>query len=804
MSFILIIPISLATETDLYYDAHNDSVIDPALWDATLQGGSDYFEDTVKLVCGSDYHVVTATYCWNLDNLSSISDYWEFDLKVWDYGGSGARTTIYLTDQITDIQIFINRNSPGTIYEGLIQLLFLDNNSVNVKEPRYNTWTNYDLSSISEQNIKIKALKQSGLEEFSGVWLYSSKYRSFSVSAKDSVTGDNVSGLTLTFENGSTHSTQDDMLKTGIPFLSGGVVNFTLSAAGYENVSVFNYDILNNRSLYDINMTPHYIINVNTSGYYNNGSHNFVRVLEYDFNYTCWLNVSENTSIELWVNGSKQDNFSLICNGNNFVYAGNFSHNKEGALSFAFYLNTTDNPASNNKFFGNQTLLWDLYAPNVVINFTVPNSFLDLTTNITMYCNDSYSPILNYNLSFNGASLYNNNLSSNSTISINSATKDGANVAVGVCSDFLSETEETYAATIWAKTIYLIDEKNNVAFDYDNLSSVRVYFDDNSSYFDFKSNNTAAVNFTSSTLTKLRFELIYGDDSVITRYVDVSLLNSTIRVCANKEGVTHYEQLIISSLQREAVLKNVFSNCVVAADYTRFAYQDAYSLKAYTSESLYYVYTFDEGKQVYLAALDGSVQTYINIDQLEFQQEGYNINVLGDSLTIKKHSNNMVKIYYQNLDDDNEEVELTITNLDNNAVVFSQDEFADNNEITVYFNYATINTSNTTIFKVSVETLSEDGSEDIILRYFGTQGGLGTLTAKFVAIISVLVLVFGMSFTSARLTFSWFGIMILLGGLIFTTFAVATWYITFIQVIYVICLIFCFIILTQKNYPTVS
>lgn len=547
------------------------------------------------------------------------------------------------------------------------------------------------------------------------------------------------------------------------------------------------------------------LVDFDYSNYITYLGNNYTRNLTYTANYTC--PAYSNTSLILYRNLSKVSTIPLTCDGTYNTYSGNTIVPTEGTYGLYFLFNTTFEPALNNEIAGNLSFIYDLQKPTALVNFTAATGFnLSHATNVTLKCTDNISPILTYSLSFNGNSLFYGNKTAGLTQWNSSTLNDGNNTALGVCSDFFSSDTNTYIASVYAKTLFLIDEKENTAFNVTNISGARVYFDDNSSFYDFKVSNTNQINFTSIDIQKLRFELVYSNGLIITRYIDNTLIDDDeLRVCANKEGITHYEQLILSATQKKALLKNVFSNCYVSADYTRFAYQDAYILKAFTISSLYYLSASVNGVVTYLASVDGSIPTYINLDTLEFQQTAYNLNILRDALTFTETSDpDIIEIYYKNLAEDNTEVDITITRMDTSVTVFTLTETTNPNEWRILFDKSTLlNVTNSTLFKIQLDKTTASGTA-IIKRYFNFGGGSGVLTSGFAFVISILLTVFGLTFTVARLTFSYFGVIIQIIAIAFISFATMTWYLLFLLGMDVIILVFIIMLMFKQNYPTVS
>ena len=149
-------------------------------------------------------------------------------------------------------------------------------------------------------------------------------------------------------------------------------------------------------------------------------------------------------------------------------------------------------------------------------------------------------------------------------------------------------------------------------------------------------------------------------------------------------------------------------------------------------------------------------------------------------------------------------MELEIRRMDTDLDVFSTTDFANPNNFTLYFDYSTLNNvSNSTLFRIT-STRTTNDAEITSRKYFDINAKIGWLSSGIVFFIALLMIIFGMTFTVAKLAFSWFGIFVLLASLAVTSFAVTTWYITFLQVISVIVLVYSVIIMWTQNYATVT
>jgi hypothetical protein len=554
-------------------------------------------------------------------------------------------------------------------------------------------------------------------------------------------------------------------------------------------------------------------LNVSFSNYYNYSTRNVTRNLTYKINYSC----PNGYYYELitYLNGGVLHSTNLTCDNTTNIINSYYSQGSEGPYNLSFALNETYTPALPNETTntsineierGEYTFYSDLYPPVATVSYVAETGFTNGSINISLLCIDNITPELEYNISYVTYS----DLSSNTNgtnLTKNTGIIGDDNIIYGRCADPFGNHTDSIGVSVYVREICLIDERDNNNFNVSNLTSAKVFYEDNSSVWDFQSNNQSCVFYTSDNV-KLRFELGYDDPAYITRWVDVTLLDSDVRVCANPQGTTHYAQLPYASSQRAALIKSVFSDCWVTADYTRFAYQDTLIARTYTIETLYYLYTQDvTGKTVYLSSIDGSLETSINLDTLEFNQEGYNLDILGSSMHIDRPDGdaNQLRIYYYNELEDNEDLALVITRMDTDAVVLNLDNFSNNNEFTLYFNWATLtNITNETLFKASVTEKKPGGLTTSFNRYFNTDLSSGTMPASLAFTISLLITFFGLTIAAIRITLGWFGAVVQLMSIAVLSFAVQEWYITALLAGNVIALVYILINLAQVHNPSVT
>lgn len=542
-------------------------------------------------------------------------------------------------------------------------------------------------------------------------------------------------------------------------------------------------------------LTPLAVTYTNYTTY---SSENYTRSLHYSVAYIC----SEASNLTRFLNKTETIITALTCDNVTRTVSGNYDHPNETTYFISFGIKT----GSSVTYQGNGTFQSDLYNPTATANFNISNGFVPPNINYSARCTDITTPLLNYNITFNGVELLNQNKTNNTLYVNTTAIKNGQNNLTLECSDFFGSTYYSTSHTGYTTEACLVDEKTGLLFNASNLTSAVLYIDDNRSSFDLQTGVLGScTNITVNSSIGVRYELEYSDGDIITRYINPRLSDNPARVCANLDGTTHYQQLIFSALQKDVVLNSLFANCHVAADVTRFAYQDSFILQAFTIDRQYYLYTYDNGQRVYLAAVDGSLQALINLDIIEFQTSATDVTILSDTLKFYKSGTSTIRIYYKNLKQDNKEVNLVVTNTVNDVVLFNSSTFTDPDEFNVYLNYAgQANVTNNTLFKATVTKTNDLDEVSTLTRYFNVAGKVGFMSAGFALIIAILATVFGFTFTVARLQFSFFGIFLQLGAIIWLSFSVAAWYITFFQFVLVILLIYSFIVLIKQGQPTIA
>lgn len=582
-----------------------------------------------------------------------------------------------------------------------------------------------------------------------------------------------------------------------------GTFFVNISGAGYvKKQSVITNNQANAQYNESIFQT---MVSVDFGNYVTYNQTNFTRALSYNLSVSnCF---GSNNTLQRYVNGVLNTSFLFDCDGNNASSFLNQVFNPQGEQVFnvSFKVPEVDYQTSE-VITDNYSFQGDLNNPTISLSYAVGDGFFSTAQfNTTLICSDSIlNSILSYTLTINNNEVVNANYSNGTVLLFNETLANGANNLYGVCADFFGSTASNITFSAFSKNIVLWDEILNTQFTSLNATDIKIWFGNNATFFDFKAAGVSNVSYTSTNNTKLRVELTYGEE-LVQRFLDADLISEpTIKVCANRDDITHYEQFIISSSQSPAIMKNTYTECYILGDYTRFAYENAFFVRSFTIDSLYYLYTFDNEEQVLLSSVDGGVQSNINLDTLEFQQNQYELSLLSDALSFQKVSNTTVLISYDNLREDNNEISLNITRLDTNEVVFSSSDFTDPNSFTYYFQYSTLsNVTSTTLFQITVLRSTDDG-DYILKRFFNTGAGTGVIRPELAAFIAVALLFFGLTFTAAKFSFSWFGILVGIFALLVLTLAVSSWYTIFLQAITVISVIFIGLIMNKTNQGSIA
>lgn len=529
----------------------------------------------------------------------------------------------------------------------------------------------------------------------------------------------------------------------------------------------------------------------------------YARSLDYVVRYN---NCTTSGVANLYVNNASVRSLSFNCDasGEDYYFNGTYQHSSEENVTLLWSMNLTNGTS----YDFDKDYIFDLFPPTATITPQQINNGFGGNNNVTirLTCSDSlYSP-LTYEYYVNTSLQFNTSYANNYQYNESRLLPDGQTNLTFNCYDLFSSDTDTYTYNAYTKSFILIDEVTANEFDISNLTYARLWFGDNSTYYDFVNNSENNVTVTSTEITDLRFVYELSDGSVITRFIDMQYLpDEDLKICTNKDNVEHYEQLYTASSNKPVIVKNQYADCYIAADETKFAYQDSLILRAFTIDSTYYLYTYRDGSQVFLSSLDGSVQSAVSIDVLEFSEEAYNFNILQSAVAFQETDGGDIKVQYVNDKQDNDEITVTITRLDTNEQVFTTSSVDDPNEFNLIFSTSSLSgVTSSTLFKIVFVAEKTDGTTQTLTRYFNNSGSSGTLNPTFAAVFAVVLVFFGLSLAVTRVSFSWFGIVILLGALTILGATTAEFYIIVLQAAISIALVFTVIVMYKSNSETIS
>jgi hypothetical protein len=479
--------------------------------------------------------------------------------------------------------------------------------------------------------------------------------------------------------------------------------------------------------------------------------------------------------------------------GNTTYYFGLFSYNSTSG--------TWSGPA-----MVNITTLSDTTPPLLTVDHNASSGFDVDTGYVNVTVSDDFGGDVDVNITVNGVEFFNESVpdgNTSSTFSFNLST-NGSNIIRVVATDEAGNSNTRIVVfNVYYVNVSLVNERDGSVYDWSNaktngnLSGCKLTIPGRELSIDLYTDENTSFTYVSPDADILRFNLSFDNTaSSIIRSFSVDLLDAESDVGLVEVEQQFYAQLLYASTSKSVIMKNVFSDCFVLAGYLDDAYENYYSLQAVTIDMLYYLYTFDNGHKVLLSSIEGSRASNINVDFLTYQNTSYEFSMLSDNVGVSKVTNTTLKIFYKDLEADNEYVLVKL--FDGDDLVFQNLETSDPNEFTLYFDYSTMSLGNDALL-LSVSSKNEDGSTDVIEKHISLSGKVGMLAAEVAAILSVILILFGFTLASSRFVFNFFGIIILVVSLGITAVAVQEWYITFLQVLIVILLVITFFIYKQEN-----
>ena len=326
------------------------------------------------------------------------------------------------------------------------------------------------------------------------------------------------------------------------------------------------------------------------------------------------------------------------------------------------------------------------------------------------------------------------------------------------------------------------------------------YSPDKNQTYDFKAENDINILYISGTDDRIRFEITYDDGETIdvrTRNFSLSVLDlNIINVCVPPFYPTFYDHFLLSSTQKSVALHNPYRDCYIIADKARFTYETSFVSSISLIEQEYNLFIWDGNITTVLGTIDGAIESTINIDAIQTASSEFDLIISNDGIHISKTATDNIQIYYKNMKENNSLITFTI--YDDTGSIFSFTETGNPNEISVNFNYATIDVSGD-MLRLVVEKTLIDGSKESFTQYFTLEGAYGIISSEFAIIAAFILIIFSLTMVGYRFAMGWFGIIACIIAIGILTMATPTWYIVLGQAVTVIVIIFIILIYRSET-----
>lgn len=416
--------------------------------------------------------------------------------------------------------------------------------------------------------------------------------------------------------------------------------------------------------------------------------------------------------------------------------------------------------------------------------------------NLSMSCTYfDLGETLTYTFQLNDVNVFSGDFDVNALGHVNDLNfTDGLNTVVYYCATSGGSTViETVSFEVATKNFFFVYDKTGVplasATEYTlaDVNEVVVYkLGNDNVFFDLRANSEVSIFYTGNINSSLGFRISYNDITLVTtsRTFDMDVLDvNSVPVCFFKLQ-PYFEQLFFSSVERDVTVKNATNGCYHVAATTRYAANDFFSLYAFTVPLSYFLFINDREAGNLTVILEGGTPGTINLDAIVLKNQlSKNIIITGDSATVTKDCGsaadcNTFIITYRNLATNNASVKFTIFNGTTTLLVHTETTNPDN--FTFIFDSTSLD-FDANILILRLEKTRVDGSIDIETIYFTPEGDVGFLDPTLVLIFSFLLFITGISLVTARFLFGWFGIVIGFIALVLLSFSIGLWWITFLQ-----------------------
>jgi len=521
---------------------------------------------------------------------------------------------------------------------------------------------------------------------------------------------------------------------------------------------------------------------------------NEVRLRSYGSNYSYFDNVAYGKGL------INCDGIIRAFNPVNCSYDWNVSGLIPG--KYYFDVNVTDEASLTLGFqsIGGFVLGSDTTFPTLDFNVISETGFVsDFNATAYLTCYDNSPNDLNYSIKLNDVNIFTSTDANATNRNVFTDLNIGENIFTFSCTDASGNTTTQNAPALYASRFHLVNEQTGeTPVDLNKAEIINAFvftYDSNYSY-DFNATSTTSKNFIDFNSIQ-RFEFTYEDDTIISREVDVSLINDqNIGICVAPYQ-QFYEQLILSNTKKTFYLYNDFAKCYNMATSTKFAYKTRKMARGITINKPYYLYIFSGTTKSLLTLIEGSIAVETNLDTLELNEQDFNVSVYDGSVSFEPllnsvtglYDTNTMRIYYNNPFNLNDSTKLQIYNDSN--LLWTYTESSSPNDFLINFYYFPYSIDSNDMLSVII-TSDIDGTETTSTYYFTIFGvsGKDLLNPLFVIVLVFMLMIFGLTFVAYRFAFGWFGLMIAIVGIILLSFVPGFWYVRVAQAVMLIAAIF--------------
>lgn len=395
------------------------------------------------------------------------------------------------------------------------------------------------------------------------------------------------------------------------------------------------------------------------------------------------------------------------------------------------------------------------------------------------------------------------------------ATKTGADNNImqptfGESQEFEAEATLTLRRT----TITLINEDTGDAWnppgdfnadDDSHIVNVIMYDINGGFVYDFNASGNYYSIEVPDTETAYNFEITYNNAGLEVKYkkeINLSLIDDTnSRICVAPLQ-NFYEQIFTSTKEKQIIVYLPISDCYTLAGNLRNIYQEGQFNNVYTINKTYQAYTFDsDGTQTFLAWVNGGSEYSHNLDAIEINKEEINIVAGYDTLAFVPLLDssgtdlNILQIYFLSYYGNYTNTNLKIYD-DLNTLIYEITEDINANEFVLNWDWNAYRFTDENLLQIIIVSSLGDGTTETFTEYFNISGNefIESKDPTFIAIMTILFFLFGITLTSVGRTFGWFGIVICIASMAISVMALpGAFFIPLIQAGLFICFLFIFL-----------